>query len=75
MISQKEWEHDYISAILETDNERLAGRIATVKSKIFARVKQLNIKNCGTLDERSSIVAALTGLNKLETERLGLVVP
>jgi hypothetical protein len=41
MISFKyEWEREYVAAILETDDARLAALIAVAESKMLARVNQ-----------------------------------
>jgi hypothetical protein len=72
MISLKyRWEHDYIAAILETDNEKLAKRIAEAESIMLARVDALKAYHEGTPEERDSLATALAGLHKLRIERLG----
>jgi hypothetical protein len=71
MISIKyAWENDYVAAILETDNERLAARIAAAESTMLARVDELNMDHGGTPEERESLTTALAGLHKLRIERL-----
>jgi hypothetical protein len=72
MISLKyDWERDYIDAILETDDEKLAERIAAAESNMRARGGQLNMDDGGTQEERCSLTTALAGLHKLRIERLG----
>jgi len=66
------WERDYLTAIREPDNIKLAERIARAESTILARVKKLNMGHGGSLEEWSSISTALSGLLKLRIERLGL---
>ena len=72
MISLKyDWEHEYIAAVLETDNAVLPERISTAELAIAKRVDALNMNHGGTPEEQQSLAAALAGLNKLRVERLG----
>ena len=72
LISLKyDWEHDYLAAILETDNEKLKDMVATAESTLLARVDQLNTDHGGSSEERSSLTTALSGLRKLRSDRLG----
>jgi len=65
------WEKDYIAAILETDDGKLAKLIAISRSTILNRVDELNITRAGTIEERVALASALRGLQKMKTERLG----
>ena len=70
MISLKyEWEHDYITAILETDNEKLPERLVAANATINTRIVEMD--SGGTLEERQSLTTARAGLHKLRIERLG----
>ena len=72
MISLKyDWEHEYIAAVLETDNAVLPERISTAELAIANRVDALNMNHGGTPEERQSLAAAQAGLHKLRVERLG----
>lgn len=71
LISLKyDWEHDYLAAILETDDEKLKDMVARAESTLLARVDQLNTDRGGSSEERSSLTTALSGLRKLRSERL-----
>jgi hypothetical protein len=65
------WEKDYIAAILETDDGKLANLIATAQSTMLARVDELNRTRGGTIEEREDLALALGGLHKMRVERLG----
>ena len=65
------WEKDYIAAILETDDGKLANLIATAQSTMLARVDELNRTRGGTIEEREDLASALGGLHKMRVERLG----
>ena len=72
MISAKyDWEQQYIAAICETDNEKLAGRLGVARAAMLSRVEFLNTNRVEAKDERNSLADALLGLRKLRTERLG----
>jgi len=66
-----DWEHDYLVAILETDNEKLMDLVERAKSTMLARVDQLNRDHGESAEERASLATALCGLRKLRIERLG----
>jgi hypothetical protein len=66
-----DWEHEYVAAILETDDSQLPERYSAAKLAIANRIDALNINHGGTPEERAAIDAALTGLDKLRIERLG----
>ena len=71
MISLKYgWEHEYIAAILETDNEKLPIRIDEAKAVVLGRVERLNACKDEARDERISLANALAGLQKLKAGRL-----
>ena len=61
------WEKDYIAAILETDDEKLANVIATAQSTMLARVDELNRTRGGTIEEREDLALALGGLHTVCT--------
>jgi hypothetical protein len=66
MISLKyDWERGYIDAILETDDDKLATRIAAAELTMLARVDLLNMDHGGTPEERCALTTALVGLHKL----------
>jgi len=72
MISLKyDWEHEYVAAILETDDAKLADRISAAELAIANRMDTLNMDHGGTREEQQSITAALASLEKLRIERLG----
>ena len=72
MISFKyEWEREYVAAILETDDERLAARILAAGLAIANRMDELNVSDGGTQEEQQAITAALASLEKLRIEWLG----
>ena len=72
MVTLKyEWEHQYVAAILETDDAKLPDRYSAAKIAIANRIDSLNMNHGGTPEERASIDAALTSLEKLRIERLG----
>ena len=71
MISLKyDWEHEYVSAILETDDARLSERISAAELAIANRMDVLNMDHGGTREEQQSITTALASLEKLRIERL-----
>ena len=66
------WMYEYISAIVETEDDKLAEGIAVAEATILARVDdELALDHCGAPEERVSLAGALTELNKLRIERLG----
>ena len=71
MILKYPWMYEYLLAILETENNKLAKRIAAAESTIRARVDELNRDHGGTAEERASLTNALARLDKLGVERLG----
>jgi len=73
MVSLKyDWEHEYVAAILETDDARLADRISAAEFAIANRMDVLNMNQERTREEeQQSITAALASLEKLRIERLG----
>ena len=66
-----EWEREYVAAILETGDERLAARILAAGLAIANRMDELNVSDGGTQEEQQSITAALASLEKLRIEWLG----
>jgi len=66
-----EWEREYVAAILETDDERLAARILAAGLAIANRMDELNVSDGGTQEEQQAITAALASLEKLRIEWLG----
>jgi len=66
-----EWEREYVAAILETDDAKLADRISAAGLAIANRMDELNVSDGGTQEEQQSITAALASLEKLRIERLG----
>jgi hypothetical protein len=62
MISFKyEWEHEYVAAILETDDGKLVARIAAAESKMLVRVDQLNLSHVDAQEERLYLATVLLG--------------
>ena len=66
-----DWEHEYVAAILETDDARLPDRFSAAKLAIANRIDALNMNHGGAPEERAAIDAALTGLEQLRVERIG----
>jgi hypothetical protein len=76
MVSLKyDWEHEYVSAILETDNARLPDRTSSAELAMTSRLDVLKdvlkMDHAGAREELSAIATALGGLEKLRLERLG----
>lgn len=65
------WMYEYISAIVETEDDKLAEGIAVAEATILARVDELALDHGGAPEEQVSLAGALTELNKLRIERLG----
>jgi len=63
-----EWEREYVAAILETDDERLAARILAAGLAIANRMDELNVSDGGRQEVQQSITAALASLEKLRIE-------
>ncbi len=70
MISEYPWGQLYETAILETDPSKLTKHIQVAKQAIMARVQELNTDHGGTIEERTAIRDALSGLQVLEKEVL-----
>ena len=65
------WMYEYISAIVETEDDKLAEGIAVAEATIPARVDELALDHGGAPEEQVSLAGALAELNKLRIERLG----
>jgi hypothetical protein len=65
------WEKLYESAVLETNNEVLAQRIAAALTALKARLHELNMDHGGTPEEQQALQQALAALGSLSRERLG----
>jgi hypothetical protein len=65
------WEKLYESAVLETNNEVLAQRIAAALTALKARLHELNMDHGGTPEEQQALQQALAALGGLSRERLG----
>jgi len=62
------WEASYETAILETDDKKLADYIRLAKQAIEKRVQELQMDHGGTPEERQAITDALGGLKVLRRE-------
>lgn len=65
------WMYEYIYAIVETEDDKLAEGIAVAEATILARVDELALDHGGAPEEQVSLAVALSELNKLRIERLG----
>src|SRR5216684_4142194 len=63
-----EWQHPYVSAVLETDRSKLSERIQEAHAAIDARVHELSQDHQGTPEERLAIEFALNCLKVLSQE-------
>lgn len=63
------WEADYIAAVLETDDARLAERINKANAALATRLNELASDHGGTSDEQVALTGALNGLLVLMKER------
>ena len=65
------WMYEYIYAIVETEDDKLAEGIAVAEATILARVDELALEHGGAPEGQVSLAVALSELNKLRIERLG----
>ena len=65
------WMYEYIAAIVETDDNKLAAGITVAETTIRARFAELALDHGGTPEEQAALAGALTQLDKLSIERLG----
>jgi hypothetical protein len=61
------WRELYTAALLETDNERLAGRIADAERAIIDRARQLFSAGTDTIEEDQALDDALYALKALQS--------
>ena len=74
MISQtasspmsQSWRQLYTAALFETDNNRLAGRIADAEKAIVARARELFAAGSDTIEEDQALDDALYALRALQS--------
>ncbi len=62
------WQGSYHAAVLETDWTKMLERVQTAESEIHARRLVLAQDHAGTVEERESLVNAMTALRILRTD-------
>ena len=65
-VSQS-WRQLYTAALFETDNNRLAGRIADAEKAIVARARELFSAGSDTIEEDQALDDALYALKALQS--------
>jgi hypothetical protein len=65
-VSQS-WRQLYTAALFETDNNRLAGRIADAEKAIVARARELFSAGADTIEEDQALDDALYALRALQS--------
>ncbi len=65
-VSQN-WRQLYTAALFETDNNRLAGRIADAEKAIVARARELFSAGSDTIEEDQALDDALYALRALQS--------
>jgi hypothetical protein len=65
-VSQS-WRQLYTAALFETDNNRLAGRIADAEKAIVARARELFSAGSDTIEEDQALDDALYALRALQS--------
>jgi hypothetical protein len=65
-ISQS-WRALYTAALFETDNNRMAGRIADAEKAIVARARELFAAGADTIEEDQALDDALYALKALQS--------
>jgi len=63
----KSWRQLYTAALFETDNNRLAGRIADAEKAIVARARELFAAGADTIEEDQALDDALYALRALQS--------
>jgi len=61
------WRELYTAALFETDNNRLAGRIADAEKAIVARARELFAAGSDTIEEDQALDDALYALKALQS--------
>jgi hypothetical protein len=61
------WRQLYTAALFETDNNRLAGRIADAEKAIVARARELFSAGSDTIEEDQALDDALYALRALQS--------
>lgn len=61
------WRQLYTAALFETDNNRLAGRIADAEKAIVARARELFAAGADTIEEDQALDDALYALRALQS--------
>ncbi len=61
------WRELYTAALFETDNNRLAGRIADAEKAIVARARELFSAGSDTIEEDQALDDALYALRALQS--------
>jgi hypothetical protein len=61
------WRELYTAALFETDNNRLAGRIADAEKAIVARARELFAAGADTIEEDQALDDALYALKALQS--------
>jgi hypothetical protein len=68
VVSQS-WRELYTAALFETDNDRLAARIADAEKAIVARARELFSAGADTIEEDQALDDALYALRALQSCR------
>lgn len=63
----RSWRALYTAALFETDNNRLAGRIADAEKAIVARARELFAAGADTIEEDQALDDALYALKALQS--------
>jgi len=63
----RNWRELYTAALFETDNNRLAGRIADAEKAIVARARELFSAGSDTIEEDQALDDALYALRALQS--------
>ena len=66
-VSSQSWRQLYTAALFETDNNRLAGRIADAEKAIVARARELFSAGSDTIEEDQALDDALYALRALQS--------
>ena len=69
-IIYPEWQHEYQTALLELDTEKLRERVAAAETAIFDRLQAISQGSNHTA-ERQAIEDALASLRVLKRDNLG----
>jgi IS5 family transposase len=68
MANSYNWQEQYHAALIETDDSKLMDRILAAQAAINSRVREMQAKRDGTLEERQALADAVSGLQILRKE-------